>query len=511
VNQATANPPGKNGWLAFGAVAAAVAAVVLLYWPAMTSLAALWLDTDNTTLTHGFLVAATAVWLLWFKRAALLEAGRAPVNRRHRILACAGLLVAALLWQLAYRAGIQIAYLVLIPSLLGGVVAIVFGHAVARACLLPFGLLYFAIPVWDYFNPIAQGLTVFVVRFALRIVGVPAHFVGNQVQLPSGVFEIQGSCSGLHFVMVALMIATLMGELRADGWRMRLRWLALGLALALLTNWIRVFSIIVIGHLTYMQNYLVRVSHYGYGWALFAVAIACLMWIEHRVPLPARVNGKDSAQPTVASVFAQGRTPSAWAPIAVAILAVPMIMNAIVDFRAGRNWNAEHVSPLPDNVGDWAGAPSTDSRWHPVQPGADVERRGRYVRVGRTIEAFGAWYREQGQRKKLGGFGHSLGGSGDVANNGLLSIGARRYGILGANNKGERSLILYQYVVDGRQFTSALAAQLWYARNTLLQLRSPVSGVVALRAECDADCASAQEALSDFAAKAGDSLWRGAD
>jgi EpsI family protein len=496
-----------NAWLAFIAVAGAIAAVVLFYWPAMESLAALWLDTANTTFTHGFLVAATLVWVLWFKRNELMRAGSSPVHSRDRILACVGLFITALVWQLAYRAGVQLAYLILVPVLLTGVVSIVFGFAVARECLIPFGLLYFAIPIWDYFNPVAQQLTVYVVRFALRLVGVPAHFVGSQVQLPSGVFEIQGSCSGLHFLMVGLMLATLIGELRADGWRMRLRWLALGLGLALLTNWIRVFTIIVIGHLTYMQNYLVRVSHYGYGWVLFAIAASVLLWIEHRVPLAPRRKEDVATATTWVSVFGRGGSPLGWPVIALAILALPMILNSVVDLRAARNWHAETVAPLPSNAGDWIGQPSAASRWKPAQPDADVERRRVYTRNGESVEAYGAWYRDQGHRKKLGGFGHRL-SDGDVSSEESMHIGEDALAVLNVVEQGRHSLIVYRYVVGDRRFTSALSAQLWYAWNTVSRMSSPVSGVVALRAECAADCSSARQALSDFSAKAGDSWWR---
>src|SRR5262249_20634373 len=139
----------------------------------------------------------------------------------------------------------------------------------ARRAAFPLAFLYFALPLWDYLNPLVHAATVHAVRLMLRLVGVPAFFSGDTVSIPAGTFAIEDGCSGLHFVIVALAIAALVGEMRQDGWRLRVRWLATALVLAMITNWIRVFSIILLGHFTLMQNYIVRVSHYWYGWALF--------------------------------------------------------------------------------------------------------------------------------------------------------------------------------------------------------------------------------------------------
>jgi hypothetical protein len=49
-------------------------------------------------------------------------------------------------------------------------------------------------------------------------------------------------------------------------------------------------------------------------------------------------------------------------------------------------------------------------------------------------------------------------------------------------------------------FVVPLASQLWYGMNALIG--NPLSAVVALRAECRADCAGARTALQSFLASA---------
>src|SRR4051812_16534228 len=77
--------------------------ITLLFWPTAASLGALWLDAANPSYTHGFLVLAVTVALLW-RAAGELAPGNA--TRALRSAGLVGLLVAAFAWLFAYRAGI---------------------------------------------------------------------------------------------------------------------------------------------------------------------------------------------------------------------------------------------------------------------------------------------------------------------------------------------------------------------------------------------------------------------
>src|SRR3954470_16947463 len=45
-------------------VAACLIAVMCMYWPTTLALSQLWLDTNKTTYTHGFIVLAISLWLI---------------------------------------------------------------------------------------------------------------------------------------------------------------------------------------------------------------------------------------------------------------------------------------------------------------------------------------------------------------------------------------------------------------------------------------------------------------
>src|ERR1700751_4270408 len=132
-------------------------------------------------------------------------------------------------------------------------------------------------------------------RAVLAVTGPTTLIAGDVIHLPNGTFLIEESCSGLHFMIVGLAVAALYGEQRRDPWPMRLQQLALMAGLALVANWVRVYTVIEAGYLTDMQSYLVRVSHYGFGCCVFALALFLFFWlapsstVEPGRPAPAEV------------------------------------------------------------------------------------------------------------------------------------------------------------------------------------------------------------------------------
>ena len=120
-------------------------------------------------------------------------------------------------------------------------------------------------------------------RSILSLTGPQAVISGDLIQVPNGTFEIQGGCSGLHYLIVGLAVAALHGELRRDPWKVRLAQLALMAVLALVANWVRVYGVIEAGYLSDMHSSLLR-NHYWFGWGLFGVALLAFFWITGRWP-----------------------------------------------------------------------------------------------------------------------------------------------------------------------------------------------------------------------------------
>ncbi len=226
--------------------------------PAFLSLWPKWWD--SFTYSHGLPIVAISLWLIWRQHDAI---DNAP--REKGWWAIPVLLAALFLWTLSLAASVEIGIEALLPAVLWLTVAAVFGLQVARRLVFPIGFLYFAIPVWDSINGALLGATVSVVDGILDLLRVPAFIQGNNVQIPSGAFEIASGCSGLHFFIIVLAISALYGHLYYR--KVLHKGLLFGIAalFALLSNWLRVSIIIIAGHLTEMQTFLVRVDHYYFG------------------------------------------------------------------------------------------------------------------------------------------------------------------------------------------------------------------------------------------------------
>lgn len=483
--------PGRGQVFVFAVLAVAI----LLYWPGAVSLAELWTDMRGDTYTSGFLIAAISAWLLWRRRA---ELSPVALSAPWHVLGLLALAATALVWVFALRAGLQVVYLSLLPILWWLCVLLACGWRAARAAAFPLGFLLFALPAWDYAIPVLQWLTVHVVRVALRVTGVPSFFSGEMVQIPAGVFEIQGGCSGLHYFIVGLSVAVLLGELRHDSWRSRLRWVVIAGALAVASNWVRVYTIILAGHLTHMQSYLVRVSHYSYGWFVFMAAlVAFFLYVRFRAPPPGQPRAAQPDTPMLAP-----KAP--WLALVVFVAAIPAVLDGVV--TAHLSTDVGTLIPAPAARGWQLSAAGTD--WRPLQGGADAVGRWRFTREGETVEMYAAGYQEQRQRKKLGGRANAPAGlEARVLDEFTVSAGARGFVAQEYEQRGVRYVLWRGYQVSDRWFAGGTRAQLWYAVQTLTTLRSPPSRVWMLRTVCELDCNAAGQRLGRFVEENGEWLW----
>lgn len=467
------------------------AAVLALYWPATQSLANYWTDVDRRSYTHGYLIAALSVWLLWRARGRIAAQ---PV--RPMLLAAVVLLGMGGVWLVAYSSAIQIAYLMLMPAMLWTAALAVFGWPVARVCFFPVAYLYFAVPIWESINFLPQGGTVLAVRFLLRAIGIPAFFDDYYVQVPAGMFEIAGGCSGLHFLIVALALSTLLGELRRDTLGVRIKLAALAVVFAVVTNWIRVFTIILAGHLTNMQHYLVKVDHYNYGWVLFSIAMVVFFVLARRI-------GADAPQAPVAKTNKPASAPSkaiVAAGIALVALAAPAVWGYVNTALAGKAMDSLRLLPAANG---WSGPEAPAPDWHPKFRDADSLQQGAYTQAGRQVDVSSAVYFSQRQGKEFDGDGTDIAGAGmKTVAQGQSNAAGKTFNELRVEDAAGRSWILwYGYEVDGRWFVDSLRAQVWYGVSALSRPR--LSRAVVLRSFCAPDCEGARTALKNFVDEGG--------
>lgn len=471
-------------------IALVVIMVLATCWPTLRALHARWTDVENLGDTHGYLIAAVVIYLFWRSaRSAGTGTMRSP---RPVWRSWFALVMAGVTWAFMVRAGLMYVQFLILPALLWLAIRAALGPEAARRNLFAVGYLYFAMPVWGAVNPLLQWGTVYVVRGLLTLAGVPAYFEGNMVQVPAGTFEIAGGCSGLHFFVVALAIAALMGEMRNDRARHRIQLLVVAAALAVVANWLRVFTIILVGHHTHMQHYLVAESHYGYGWALFAIAMVGFFLLERRLESGSAASARSAASSPSSAGLAQ-----VW-PVAGTLL----IMGCV----AGLQWLSARpasalLQPLAPQPG-WYPVMQDDADWQPFIRGADTSARVRYEFVdGGTVDRHEYLLLAQRQNKELGGYTDSVTGDFSVQSSRtgkLAHASAHLYEVVAT--AGARYLVAASYVVQGNYQATPVPAQLRYAGLSLLGLRSVPASVVVWRVPCADDCTAAERLLGEFIA-----------
>lgn len=479
-----------QSWFAPAVLAGIVLATGALYWPATQSLLHEWFEVPSSAYRHGPLLVVIALWLA-IRAVRAAAAPAAPDARPWLWLALLALLSAA--WLVAFRAGIQVMHQAMLPLLVWLAVRLVLGRRIALLSAVPIGLLYSAIPVWHVAIPALQAMTVAVVSALLRIVGIPAFVEGDFVTIRSGVFHIEDGCAGLHYFIVAATLAALYGELRGDGRRVRAWLFALALALALVSNWLRVFIIITAGYLTDMQSYLVRVDHATFGWAVFALAMIVFLLLgrlwspPEPQPEPSRAVGgfaRDALRNTARVL-----------PLAALTIALGPAWALFVPVRAAA---APNVS-MPAAIAGWEGPREfCQGRWRPQYPAADLRQQREFSRGGQSVCVYIASFLSQHQDKELIGYWSALyPPQSEVVSSAVREAAGRKVNEvqLGDERAADR-IVWYSYVVGAREMRRGVEAQFSYAFGTLSG--APASSVYAISMPCVPDCAAARRVLEEF-------------
>lgn len=267
---AGAGPAGATGWpAALAALAAGELALLALFWPAAAKAVEVWSTTS--AYNHLFLIAPISLYVVWERRGRLAELAPAPA-----LGALAALPIFALPWLAGALAGISEVQQFALVGMAELMVVAVLGWPVCRALAFPLLYLWLMVPTGEFLLAGLQDLTTAAATRGLELVGVPVYTEGILIETPSGRYLVAPGCAGLNFLLAALAFALLFANLIYRSLAKRGLAVALALAIAIVANWLRVWGIILIDHLTGRQTGIVD-DHLLYGWAFFAVIMAAAM------------------------------------------------------------------------------------------------------------------------------------------------------------------------------------------------------------------------------------------
>jgi exosortase A len=458
-----------------------LAVCVLGLWPSIASLARTWRDVFEYH--HGILIVAITIGWLWKIRRDIDACDARPVR------AALPLIVLALVaWTVAYRANSELLQQMLVPVIPLLAVYAICGPQVCRRVAAPLAYLYFAIPVWDQLLPFLQWLTTTVAEWVLGVMGVPTQVEGHHVTIPSGRFSIIEGCSGKRFLVIALAFAALAAAIEGLRWRRTLYLLAVATCLALITNWLRVVTVIYAGHVTQMQHYLVAHEHKSFGYALFVPMLFAILWSARSIR---RRQAAASALPMVPAAEHSGR-PIDWAVVMVSI-ALPIVVWG----RAPERGATVHLGALPVATGRWQGPLPADLEWQPKFVNPAEELRASYSVNGQRVEIYLNVYALQTQGSELVFHRNSVAPAERFT---MMRRLPRPAGappaIVVRESSGRRWVVAQMYEVGGRPTASPGLAQVYYGLHAIV--RPVPAGTLASAVRCAGDCNSAEQAIDDF-------------
>jgi exosortase A len=358
----------------------------------VASIVSIWHRSE--TFAHGYVVVPIVLWLVWAKRDELARIPPEPCWPAFLFMA-----TSALLWMAGRLAGIlgleQFGLLLMIESALVAVL----GTRMGRRLVFPLAFLVFAVPLGEAFVPWLIDRTADFTVAALKLSGVPVYREGNHFAIPSGRWSVIEACSGIRYLIASLMVGTLYAYLSYFSLKRRLLFVAASAIVPIVANWLRAYTIVMIGHLS--DNRLaVGIDHVIYGWLFFGLVMLVMFWIGSlwREDAPAPAGGRLASATPVPLRPAETRSLLLAIGLAMALGVVARGIESGVEgsppFRA---------NPLPAfaPAGGWQPVDPARVGWVPHYTGSRSERSEEFEKAGQMVGVYVALYANQSQGEEL--------------------------------------------------------------------------------------------------------------
>jgi EpsI family protein len=388
--------------------------------------------------------------------------------------------------------------------------------------LIPLVLPLFALPLWSPLTPLLQYLTTQVVSFALSLIGIPIYVEDHFIHIPEGKFSIEEVCAGLRYVLAAVLVALVYVYLHIHQLKSRLLFVGYVILLSLIVNWIRVFVVILAGHLTNMSHSFVT-DHADFGWWLFAFTLIPIFWFGGYLVRKEEKTVRRQEPPdlkiqndTAHNVYIIN---SSTKFVFSALLIFTLIFPLSGFYLKERNRQILD-SPLidlqaPKPSGQWSGPYEVQqNNVQPVFQGSDREVIASYMKDGNEAILYMAQYLFQEQGKELiAEYNRPYNPSiWRPVSNGKRQIKLHDGSIIETqeiiikNEQGKTQILWYWYSIAGINTVSPVEAKILQMRDMLLRNRSG-SNVILLILNTDRNTDSARNTMIDYYSNMYDALY----
>jgi exosortase A len=257
-----------------GVLSLCLVTALYFYRSTVIGLGTLW--TDSSDFSHGWLIIPIFLWLLWNNRANWLS-----IQPKPSPLGLVLGLVFGLIWLLGDVARVSVVRQLGIIGFIPAIALSVLGLEFVKRNLFAFLFVFFGVPAGEALNPVLMKYTASATIWALQKTGVPVYREGLHFILPTGSWSVVDACSGLRYLICSLILGLLFAQFNYRSVKKKAIFLLICLILAIVANWVRAYSVVMVGHLSHMK-YGTGDDHVWYGWIFFGVMMMCIFWIGVR-------------------------------------------------------------------------------------------------------------------------------------------------------------------------------------------------------------------------------------
>lgn len=155
------------------------------------------------------------------------------------------------------------------------------GNKVAKKLSFPLFFILFCIPIGDQLIPYLQELTTNLAVPLLEFTNVPIYRNGLYLDIPEGRFLVAEACSGISFLISSIVFGFGYAYLSFTSLKKRALFVSISILVPVLANALRVYGIILTGHLSNME-YAVGADHLIYGGVFYIIVLFILIFIGER-------------------------------------------------------------------------------------------------------------------------------------------------------------------------------------------------------------------------------------
>jgi exosortase A len=378
-----------------------IGALVGGFWSTFSNLVGLTENADASAHTI-FVLAAFAI-LLWGARS---EIAMLPIQPFP--LGIIGLLIAGFIWLAGELVFARVLTHAGIVAMIPMTILTVLGYRWLVALSFPLAFLLLAVPIGGSLVPTLVDWTAAFAVAGLQTSGIPVHREGAYLIVPSGAWSVADSCSGIAYLRTVAMLSILYAWTMYRSFFKRAAFIAGGIVIGIVGNWIRAYLTILIAHLS--DNRYLRDDHSTFGWVLFALLLFAYSVIGYRhrdgdggsdIEKGATINKVEVATPKIA----EPKTLATSTPKLVMVLLAAA--SAIAIWPITQKLLQDRVQSNPVEIADitstrgWASINTPAISWTPTLTNPARQRVQSFEKGGHRVDVFVGVFQNQTWASKL--------------------------------------------------------------------------------------------------------------